>query len=131
MKSVGTLVIAFFVSTFVAGIVQNQLAVALGAREEFIGIVSLFLMLAVIAIVAFALALGLARSAAGIDWTALGLLIATAAVVFGLGLFGSGGKIVITRQDLPILAEIIIPTALMIAIQWWFVRRRWKRNNAG
>ena len=129
MRSFGTLVLAFFVSAFVAGIVQNQLAVAFGAREEFIAIMMLFVMTAITVTVVFGIALAVARTAAGIDWTALGLL---ALVVLGLGVMavlgaGSIRNLRIGAQDLPIIAEILVPSAIMIAIQWWLVRRRWRR----
>ena len=56
------------------------------------------------------------------------------AAVLGLAVLsvlgaGSIGNLTITGQDLAIVAEILVPTALLIAIQWWFVRRRWVRTH--
>jgi hypothetical protein len=126
MRSFGTLVLAFFVSTTVAGIVQNQLAVAFGAREEFIAVMMLFVLTAITVTIAFGVALAVAKTAAGIDWTALGLLILSAVGVGALIAFGAVAdrKLTVNAADLKIIAEILVPTALMIAIQWWFVRRR-------
>lgn len=132
MKSFGALLLAFFLSTFVAGIVQNRIAVAYGAREEFILVMMLFVATAIVAIVAFAIALALTRSASGIDWTALVLLLLVTAMIVWLALLGAGAdhKITVSAEDIPILAEIAAPTALMIGIQWWLVRRRWQRREA-
>ena len=129
MRTFGTLVLAFFVSSFVAGIVQNQLAVAFGAREEFIAVMMLFVVTAVTVTVVFGIALAVAKTVSAIDWTAVALLILA---VFGLAVMsvlgaGSIRNLTITKQDLAIVAEILVPTAILIAIQWWFVRRRWRR----
>ncbi len=133
MKNVGTLLLAFVISGFVAGIVQNQLAVALGAREEFIAIMMLFILTAITVTVAFGIALAVARTVAGIDWTALGMMLAAVLGLAVLSVLGAGSisNLTVTRQDLAIIAEILVPTALLIAIQWWFVRRRWLRTHSG
>jgi hypothetical protein len=126
MRSFGTLVLAFFVSTIIAGIVQNQLAVAFGAREEFIAVMMLFVLTAITVTVVFGIALGVAKTASGIDWTALGLLIAAVAgigVLIALGVVADR-RLTVNAADLKIIAEILVPTALLIGIQWWFVRRR-------
>jgi hypothetical protein len=126
MRSFGTLVLAFFVSIAVAGIVQNQLAVAFGAREEFIAVMMLFALTALTVTFAFAVALGVAKTVSGIDWTALGLLIASVAGIGVLVALGAAAdrKLTVNAADLKIIAEILVPTALLIGIQWWFVRRR-------
>jgi hypothetical protein len=129
MKSFLTLVLAFFVSSFVAGIVQNQLAVAFGAREEFIAVMMLFVLTAITVTVVFSIALAVAKTVSGIDWTALVLLIllALAVAVLAAVALVADRRFTVTAQDLHILAEIVVPTAILIAIQWWFVRRRWRR----
>lgn len=125
MRTAGALLLAFLVSIFVAGIVQNQLAVAFGAAEEFIAVMMLFVLSAIVTTMAFGIALALSRSVAVIDWTALALLGLVAVMLAALVLLGAGtSQLTIGRGDLPILAEIVVPTALMIAIQWWLVRRR-------
>jgi hypothetical protein len=126
MRSFGTLVLAFFVSIAVAGIVQNQLAVAFGAREEFIAVMMLFALTTITVTFAFAVALGVAKTVSGIDWTALGLLIASVAGIGVLVALGAAAdrRLTVNAADLKIIAEILVPTALLIGIQWWFVRRR-------
>ena len=127
MRTAGALLLAFFVSIFVAGIVQNQLAVAFGAGEEFIAVTMLFVLCAIVTTVAFGVALALSRSVAAIDWTALALFGLIAVMIVALVLLGAGtSQLTVGRADLPILAEIVVPTALMIGIQWWLVRRRRK-----
>ena len=73
MRSFGALLLAFFISVFVAGIVQNQIAVAYGAREEFIAVVMLFIATAIVAIVAFGIALAVARFS--MPWGAVTALV--------------------------------------------------------
>ena len=132
MRSFFALLLAFFISTFVAGIVQNQIAIAYGAREEFIAVMMLFILTAIVAILAFGVALAVARSRRAIDWTALTLLVLVAAMLVCLALLGAGAdhRITIGPDDIPILAQIAAPTALMIGIQWWLVRRRWRKARA-
>jgi hypothetical protein len=50
----------------------------------------------------------------------------------GYALLGAGPdhKITVSPHDIPILAEIAAPNALMISIQWWLVRRRWRKRQA-
>jgi len=129
MKTFLTLVLAFFVSAFVAGIVQNQLAVAFGAREEFIAVMMLFVVTAVTVTVVFGIALAVAKTVSGIDWTAVALLVLAVVGLVVMSVLGAGSirNLTITKQDLAIVAEILVPTAILIAIQWWFVRRRWRR----
>jgi len=129
MKSFLTLVLAFFVSSFVAGIVQNQLAVAFGAREEFIAVMMLFVLTAITVTVVFGIALAVAKTVSGIDWTAVALLVLAVVGLVVMSVLGAGSirNLTITKQDLAIVAEILVPTAILIAIQWWFVRRRWRR----
>lgn len=129
MKSFLTLVLAFFVSSFVAGIVQNQLAVAFGAREEFIAVMMLFVLTAITVTVVFGIALAVAKTVSGIDGTAVALLILAVLGLVVMSVLGAGSirNLTITRRDLAIVAEILVPTAILIAIQWWFVRRRWRR----
>ena len=33
-------------------------------------------------------------------------------------------------SDLPVLAEIVVPGLIAIVIQWWLVRRRWRKRQA-
>ena len=132
MKSLGTLLLAFFASTIVAGVVQNQLAVALGAREEFIAVMMLFVLSALTTTFAFGVALAVAKTESGIDRAALGLVCLMVLVVVGFMIAGAiaSRELSITAQDRNILVEILVPTAVMIAIQWWIVRRRWRKANA-
>ena len=132
MRNLGTLLLAFFVSILVAGIVQNQLAVAFKAREEFIAVMMLFMLTAIVTTVVLGIALAVSKSVAGIDWTALALLVIAALTLCGLLAFGAlaSGTTALNADDLHIAAEIAVPTALMTAIQWWLVRRRSLRMQA-
>jgi len=130
MKSLGTLLLAFLVSGFVAGVVQNRLGVVFGAREEFIAVMMLFALVTLVTTLVLGVALAFAGTVAGIDLTA-GALIVLAALLLG-GLVGAGAifdrKATFGPQDAALLAEIAVPTMLMILIQWWFVRRRAQRT---
>lgn len=133
MRSVGTLLLAFVLSMIVAGAVQNRLAVAFGAQEEFILAIILLVVMTVVTTLALAGAMAGSGSVAGIDGTALvlvvlvglalGALLALQAIVDRSLSFGA--------DDLAIIAEIGMPALLMIAIQWWLVRRRWLKAYAG
>jgi len=133
MRNIGTLLLALLVSAAVAGAVQNQLAVALGAREEFIAVMMLFSLSVIVTTIALGVALAVSKTVSGVDLTALALLVAAALVLVG-GLFATSAiaerKVSLSPDDLHIIAEIAVPTALMIAIQWWLVRRRWWRAHA-
>ena len=133
MRNIGTLLLALLVSAAVAGAVQNQLAVALGAREEFIAVMMLFSLSVIVTTIALGVALAVSKTVSGVDLTALALLVAAALVLVG-GLFATSAiaerKVSLSPDDLHIIAEIAVPTALMIGIQWWLVRRRWWRAHA-
>ena len=126
MRGTGTLVIAFVLSLLGAGIVQNLLAVAFDAHEEFIIAILALVLFALIAAIAFGVALAANPTARGIDRTALTLLFITVV----LAIFLAGWSWWDLRpedglgDDLAIIAEILLPWPIVIAVQWLFVRRR-------
>jgi hypothetical protein len=125
MRSFGALVLAFFLSGVVAGAVQIQLGVTFKADLELVLAMVTLAVMTVVTTVALGLALAFARKAAVIDAVAVGIV---GLIVLALALFpfvtGAGMP---ARSDVPILAEILVPIGLMIAIQWWLIRRRWRR----
>jgi hypothetical protein len=127
MRAFGTLLLAFLVSGFVAGMVQLQIGVAFKADLELLLAMLVLWAMTLLTSVALGLALGLASTAAVIDRVALGLIgiaILAAAALLAWDLVDSRR---LTRASLAIVIEITVPVLVMIAIQWWLVRRRWRR----
>ncbi len=129
MRAVWSFLVALFVSVLVSQVVAQQLAIMFHSQEEFIAVMALLLLFAVVCLVAFSIALlagsGTAKS---LNRTAIGLalfaLLASAAMtVFGMS---QSDWTVPSPYDLKLIAEIIFPALVIIAVQWWFVRRHFK-----
>lgn len=127
MRSFGTLLLAFFISLIFGGALQTQIAVKIGAQEEHILAMVIFMLMTVATTLALGAALLLASRISGVDRIALALLVVTVLGLVALVAVGAAAdrKLVIRPADLALLGDIAIPTVLMILIQWWLVRRRW------
>lgn len=130
MGKLFTLVVSFFVSLLVGGMAQNAWAVWAKADQEFIAAIAGFVLLTVIASVVFGIAL---FAGLGIDKTARWLCIvvvalAAATVVASQATAGAAGSL---KADVVFISYIVAPTLIMIAIQWYFVRRRALRDARG
>jgi hypothetical protein len=127
MRSFGTLLLAFLVSGFVAGMLQLQIGVALKADLELVLAMLLLWAMTLLTTVALGIALGAAGKVTTINRLALGLIglavLAAAALLIWDFVAARG----FTRGGLALVAEITVPLPVMIAIQWWLVRRRWRR----
>jgi hypothetical protein len=127
MRSFGTLLLAFLVSGFVAGMVQLQIGVALKADLELVLAMLLLWAMTLLTTVALGIALGAAGKVTTINRLALGLIglavLAAAALLIWDFVAARG----FTRGGLALVAEITVPLPIMIAIQWWLVRQRWRR----
>jgi hypothetical protein len=133
MRTFGTLLLAYLVSGLIAGMVQLQLGIALKADMEFIIAMIVLAAMTLVTTVALGIALGTASSIMTIDRVATVLLGFTVLAVLALMIFDfiDTRSIAISRDSLAILIEIAIPTIIMITIQWWLVRRRWRKAHAG
>ncbi len=133
MRTLGTLLLAFLLSGIVAGSVQIQLGIALKADLELVLLMLLLMLMTLVTTVALGIALVVAAAIVTIDRVAAVLLGFTLLAVFALMVFEfiETRSIAISRASLAILIEIAIPTIIMITIQWWLVRRRWRKTHGG
>jgi CBS domain containing-hemolysin-like protein len=134
MRAFGALVLAFALSACIAGAVQVQLGLAFkGDRDELIITMVILLIMSLITTVALGLALAGSSKVSGINWTASVLFVLTMLLIFGFASFVAfvmAPNSPIVREDIRILAEIAVPIAVMIPIQWWLARRHFLRNAA-
>ncbi len=129
MRAVWSFLLALFVSVLVSQVVAQQLAIMFHSQEEFIAVMALLLLFAVVCLVVFSLVLlGGGGTATSLNRTAIGLalfaLLASAAMtVFGMS---QSDWTVPSPYDLKLIAEIVLPALVVVAVQWWFVRRHFK-----
>ena len=127
MRSFWTLLLAMILSGLIAGAVQVQLGVAFKADVELIIPMVLLMLMTPLTTVVLGIALGAAGKAATIDRVALGLIGLTVLAAAALLIWDVVASRALTRGGLAIIAEIAVPLLVMTAIQWWLVRRRWRR----
>jgi hypothetical protein len=127
MRSFGTLLLAFLVSGLVAGAVQIQIGVALKADLELVLAMLVLWAMTLLTTVVLGIALGAAGTVTTINRLALGLIGLAVLAAAGLLTWDFVDARGFTRGGLALAAEIAIPLLVMIAIQWWLVRRRWRR----
>jgi hypothetical protein len=126
MRGFGTLILAFFLSGFVAGVLQLQLGIWFKADLELaLAIVALFLFTAATSVV-LGITLANAKSPTAIDRAVIVLLVIMLLVVVGLGVVTAIDARTMEqfKRSLPALLYIGAPAAVMLFIQWWLVRRR-------
>jgi hypothetical protein len=126
MRSFGTLLLALVLSGLIAGAVQIQLGVAFKADVEILIPMMLLVLMAPLTTVVLGIALGASGKVATIDRVALGLLGLTVLAGAALLVWDFTARRAIMRDGLAIVTEITVPLIIMIAIQWWLVRRRAK-----
>jgi hypothetical protein len=127
MRSFGTLLLALILSGLIAGAVQVQLGVAFKADVELI--IPMLLLMLITPLTTVVLGIGLVASGkvATIDRAAMALLGLTVLAAAALLVWDVVATRALTRSGLAIIAEIAVPLLVMIAIQWWLVRRRARR----
>jgi hypothetical protein len=121
----------FLLSLFVALLAGLQLADHFRATEEFVAVIILTVVYAVVAILLFALASASARTTRPL--TALAWLLAAAAVLLVLVPNALGGRrfqdFITSPRDRQIVLEFLLPVLLAVLVQWGLVRRRWLRTH--
>ncbi len=120
---------AFFLSYMVAGMAAVGLAEHFKAREEFILVLMALTPFNFISLIVFAIAYGRAKTPRTFDRAAIGLGIGVVASIVALVALAAvaDGKLSFGAQDFAITAEWFVPAVLTIAVQWWLLRRRWRR----
>ena len=125
MRSIGTLLFAGLLSAVVGVAVQVLLGIFIKADVGWGGLdrVTLYTTLAL------GLPLLVARSPIAIDATATLLaLFASLAIVF-LGMVAAADGAEPRWEDLLVATKLLLPIVVVIATQWWLVRRRWGQAN--
>lgn len=128
MATLGAILRYLFAALMIGGLSLFALAGGLAADVEIIAVALAFVVFALVACVVLAIPLLLATNVTPINRIALGLLIfliaALAALVFIEPL--TSGAVRMTGSDSALLAELFIPCAIALLLQWWLVRRRWR-----
>lgn len=126
MRTFGSFTWALLLSLILSQIVAQQLAIYFGAREEFIAVMALLMLFALISIVVFAIVFAVSDGQAPLNRTALALVGVAVASVLTVMLFdvASNGFRQFDRAELQIFTEILFPALIVVLIQWWRVRRR-------
>lgn len=127
MGKLFTLVVSFFVSILVAGMAQNALAVWAKADQEFIVAIMGFVLLTIAASVAFGIAL-FARLSIGRTAVWLCIVVLTLTAVTIVASQVTAGPTGSLKADAMFMSYIVVPTLIMIVVQWFFVRRRALRD---
>ena len=130
MRAFATLLLALVSSGLIAGAVQVQLGVAFKADVELVIPMALLALMTPLTTVLLGIALGAAGRVATIDRVALGLIGLTILAAAALLVWDVVATRALNRAGLAIIAEIAVPLLIMIAIQWWLVRGRWRRANS-
>lgn len=126
MRTFGSFTWALLLSLILSQVVAQQLAIYFGAREEFIAVMALLMLFALISIVVFAIVFAVSDGQAPLNRTALALVGVAVASVLAVMLFdvASNGFRQFDRAELQIFTEILFPALIVVLIQWWRVRRR-------
>lgn len=126
MRNLLTAMIAFVLSTFAAGMAAVMVAERIGAQEEFILV---FMAIAPLGlIVGLPMLIASFRSEPRLAISRMARWLAAVFVLLFAGLFGyaffmaqTGGAVM---NDLPILASIAMPAAIILFLQWLVFRLR-------
>lgn len=131
MRTFWSFVWAFFLSLMVSQIVAQQMAVYFKAQEEFIAVIMLLIIFTVVSLAIFAIVFVVGKSPAALDKTAFilaGIAIASVAAI-ALFDFATNGWKQLDIKELQLCAEIMTPAVIVVAAQWWVVRRRALRRS--
>jgi hypothetical protein len=115
------------VASWIAAIaVGLMIATGTGAGEEFIAVLFLIEGIAIICLIGFIIAYAAVSTARAIDYAAL-VLAGLSVLAAAASLVGQGS---LKRGDLAIVAQSLIPALVCILVQWWMIRRRWRKVHA-
>ena len=124
MRTTLTFIGSHLLSLFVALTVGIILADHFKAREEFIAVIMALILFSWIATIVFVVVYLLAARVGTIGYAATGLAAGVAVLVMLPSFFDNSPNRA-NEQDYALLAELLLPTALMLTIQWAVIRRRW------
>lgn len=131
IRWLGTLTAAMLVSFMAGAMLCFMLGIAFNADLELLGALALFSFATLATTVVLGLIAIATRRPRFLDIAALAV-VAVAALLL-LAVTGADAiarrEFAVLTRNLPILVETLLPIAAMVLIQWWFVRRRWRREN--
>lgn len=130
MRAFATFAIAWFLSMVAAQALARQLAILFGTRDEFIFVMFIIGAFAVASLAVLTMAFIAGTGTRPIDIGGgiallLALFLITGLLAFGMARNNWARP---TTYDMQIIAEIVLPSILIVVIQWWFLRR-FRRNN--
>ena len=129
MRVIITTIAAFFLSVLAGGIAAGMIAEATKAQEEFILVFFAIIVVALVACLLFGLAQLRAERAAAVSTTGRWLLGLIALMIVALVAFSiiAARNLADTTRDVPILVGFALPSVIVVAAQWIFVRWRLRR----
>jgi high-affinity K+ transport system ATPase subunit B len=116
-----------FLSFLAGGIIAQQLAVATGAREEYILVFIAVILLGLVFALVFFIAQFATDARQAVDAAAkwsLAIFALLAVALLGFEYWAVGGDMAMLKADLPIVAGLILPGLAIILVDWLFVRWR-------
>jgi hypothetical protein len=121
--------LAFVLSVVAGAAAQVQLGVVFNADVELIVAMMVFIVVTIVATIVLAIALATGR---GVGRAALGFMIAVAIAISGLGVWSlaAAPAIAAAKTDFVIYLYILVPTAIMVAVQWLLLRRMQEGEHA-
>jgi hypothetical protein len=125
MGTVSTFLAALVLSLLIAGIVGVQLAIYWNINEEFIAVLVMIPVFAIIAMAVFAIAYSTAARSQTLNRAAallVGIVLIAVGALFALVRFENG-----TPSDVTILIAFLVPALVTILIQWALIARRWRK----
>jgi heme/copper-type cytochrome/quinol oxidase subunit 2 len=116
-----------FLSFLVGGIIAQQLAVATGAREEYILVFIAVILLGLVFALVFFIAQFARNARQAVDATArwsLAIFFVLVVALLGFEYWAVAGDMAKFKADLPIIAGLTLPGLAIILVDWLFVRWR-------
>ena len=119
-------------SMVVALLAAFQLGDYFGATDEFVVVIVVLAIFAIVTMVVFAVSDMVAKSAQALNWVALTLALSALAPLFSPRLVEriaerSTNPFTVGVENTHVTLELLIPALLTVLVQWGLVRRRWLR----
>jgi hypothetical protein len=121
-------------SMVVALLAAFQLGDYFGATNEFIVVIVMLTVFAIVTILVFAASYAVAKRAQALNWVALTLAMSSLAPLFSPRLVEwiaerSTNPFTVGVENSYVTLELLIPMLLTVLVQWGLVRRRWLRTS--
>ncbi|HEY0236047.1 MAG TPA: hypothetical protein VGC86_13480 [Afipia sp.] len=126
MRTFGSFTFALLLSLLLSQTVAQQLAVYFRAREEFIAVMAILIILAFVSIAIFAIVFAVSGKPVSLDRAAFAIAGIATLCVLAMLLFGAAtsGWTLPGAADMQACTELLVPAWIVVAVQWWIVRHR-------